>query len=203
MEELTEKQRKVLEHIELRLGEGDGPSQRELAEHFGIAQNAVYQIVTYLKKKGYLQKSSRHRGLRLSETYAQEKQWRRGLAVIGRVAAGEPILAQENISEYIEIGDAIKNRSRDAFMLKVAGDSMAEAGILDGDYVIVRPQSQVESGEIGVVIIDEEATVKRVIFEGRRMVLRPANRRYKERVLDRDDQGVRIAGKVIGCFRSM
>jgi len=201
MERLTARQQELLSFIESRLAENERPSQREIARHFGLAQNAIYQLVGYLKKKGYLADSGGHRGLRLSEDYLDEIRQRQGLPVVGRVAAGEPILAQENIEGYINLGEMF-GPVEDKFALKVVGDSMADEGIMDGDYVVVKPGA-VESGQIGVVLVDDEATVKRVYFQRGRIVLKPANRSagYKTRYIKRSGGPVRIIGRVTGCFK--
>lgn len=203
MERLTEKQQKVLSFIESRLAAGERPSQREIAGHFGLAQNAIYQLVGYLKDKGYLVDSGGHRGLRLSEDYLDEVRRRRGLPVVGRVAAGEPILAQENIEGYIDAGQMF-GPVGDKFVLKVAGESMVDEGIMDGDYVVVEP-GRVENGQIGVVLLDEEATLKRIYFQRGRIALKPANRSggYKTRYIKRGDGPVRIIGRVTGCFKRL
>lgn len=202
METLTEKQRKIFDFVERRLAENTPPSQQEIAAYFDLAQNAVFQLVGYLKKKGYLENNSLHRGLRLSDGYLAYKQQTRGLPVVGRVAAGAPILAEQNITDYIDIGGIFTNKHKDAFILKVAGDSMIDDGILDGDYVVVRPQSTVENGQIAVVLLDDDATVKRVFIKGGQLTLRPANPRYKPKTFKRSDKTIRIIGKVVGCFRT-
>ena len=115
MELLTDKQQKVFAFIEGRLRGGNPPSQREIARHFKLAQNAAYQLVGYLKKKGYLSDSGGHRGLRLSQEYLDEKRRTEGIPVVGRVAAGEPILAQENIDEYADIKELL-GLPADAFL---------------------------------------------------------------------------------------
>jgi repressor LexA len=204
MEPLTAKQQKVLRFIEDRLKDNDPPSQREIARHFGLAQNAVHQLVGYLKKKGYLVDSSGHRGLRLSEPYLHKKRESEGIPIVGRVAAGEPILAQENIEGYVNLNELL-GQSKDMFILKVAGDSMVDEGIMDGDYVVVKPTATVENGQIAVVLLDDEATVKRVYIRRGRMALEPANRAagYKTRYVRRGGKDARIIGKVVGCFRTM
>src|SRR5210317_1356084 len=131
MEPLMEKQRQVLEFITSRLRENHPPSQREIAQHFKLAQNAAYQLVSYLKKKGYLVDSGGHRGLRLSQAYLDAMAETEGMPILGRVAAGEPILAQENIEDYVTL-EKLFTRSQDTFLLKVAGDSMIDEGIMDG-----------------------------------------------------------------------
>jgi len=203
MEPLTEKQRQVLEFITSRLRENHPPSQREIAQHFKLAQNAAYQLVSYLKKKGYLVNSGGHRGLRLSQAYLDEMAEVEGMPVLGRVAAGEPILAEENVECYVTFEDLF-DRSKETFLLKVSGDSMIDEGILDGDYVVVESGSCVDNGQIGVVLLDDEATVKRVFVQKHRIALKPANRKagYKTRYIKQFDKDVRIVGKVIGCIRT-
>jgi len=203
MEPLTEKQRQVLEFITSRLRENHPPSQREIARHFKLAQNAAYQLVSYLKKKGYLVNSGGHRGLRLSQAYLDEMAEVEGMPVLGRVAAGEPILAEENVECYVTFEDLF-DRSKETFLLKVSGDSMIDEGILDGDYVVVESGSCVDNGQIGVVLLDDEATVKRVFVQKHRIALKPANRKagYKTRYIKQFDKDVRIVGKVIGCIRT-
>lgn len=202
MKPLTEKQQKVLGFIEGRLRDNNPPSQREIARYFGLAQNAIYQLVGYLKKKGYLMDSGGHRGLRLSEEYLQNIKQPEGIPLVGRVAAGEPILAEENIEGYINI-EKLFTKSKGVFLLKVSGDSMIDEGIMDGDYVAVKPTSTIESGQIGVVLLDDEATVKKIYTQPNRIALKSANRAagYKTRYIKRTEQNAHIIGKVTGCFR--
>jgi repressor LexA len=203
MELLTEKQRQVLKFIEDRLSENNPPSQREIARHFGLAQNAVYQLVGYLKTKGYLVDAGGHRGLRLSGEYLDETRQTDGIPIVGRVAAGEPILAEENIEGYVNV-ERLFNQSEGIFLLRVSGDSMIDEGIMDGDYVAVEPTSEIESGQLGVVLLDDEATVKRVHIQKNRIALKPANKRagYRTRYVKQFDKDIRIIGKVIGCIRT-
>ncbi len=202
MEPLTEKQQKVLRFIEERLRNGSPPSQREIAKHFGLAQNAVYQLLGYLRKKGYLVDSGGHRGLRLSKEYLSKKGGPPGIPVVGRVAAGEPILAEENIEGYMNF-EELFGRSKDTFILKVIGDSMVDEGIMDGDFVVVKPTATIENGQIGVALLDDEATIKRIYIQRGRIALKSANKAagYKTRYVKRGDKTVRIIGKVMGCFK--
>lgn len=204
MELLTEKQQKVFAFIEERLRGGNPPSQREIARHFKLAQNAVYQLVGYLKKKGYLSDSGGHRGLRLSKEYLDEKRRTEGIPVVGRVAAGEPILAQENIDEYANLKELL-GLPADAFLLKVVGESMIDEGIMDGDFVAVRPSRTIENGKIAVVLLDDETTVKRIYIQRDRITLQPANKAagYKTKYVKRGSKRVRIVGSVIGCIRKI
>lgn len=203
MELLTVKQRQVLEFITSRLGENVPPSQQEIADHFGLAQNAAYQLVSYLRKKGYLVSSGSHRGLRLSPEYLREQNRTEGVPILGRVVAGTPILAEENIQGYLAV-EKLFDRGKGMFVFKVAGDSMVDEGIMDGDYVVVKAGSTLDDGQIGIVLLDEEATVKRVFFQKGRVALRPANRKagYKTRYIKQFDKDIRVLGKVVGCIRT-
>ncbi|HUV40919.1 MAG TPA: transcriptional repressor LexA [Sedimentisphaerales bacterium] len=202
MQALTKRQQQVLDFIQKRLSSGDSPSQREIAEHFGLAQNAVYQFIGYLKKKGYLQDSTGHRRLRLSKAYQQQIRQDQGIPVVGRAAAGEPILAEENIEAYVKL-DEMFGAAEDKFIVRVVGDSMVDEGIMDGDFVVVKPTSAVLNGQTGVVLLDGEATVKRIYMRGDKIALVPANkaRGYKTRYVKRNSEDVRIIGRVIGCYR--
>jgi repressor LexA len=219
MKPLTEKQSRILAFLEDRLGDNNPPSQRQIAEHFGLAQNAVYQLVGYLKKKGYIVDTGGHRGLRLSQAYLEQIRQAHstsspdndirgqagqaeGVPVIGQVPAGEPLLAQQNIEGYIN-PDKLFRPSKDTFILKVRGDSMIDEGIMDGDYVVVQPVTAIENGRIGVVLLDEEATVKKVYIREDHIALEPANRAagYKTRFVKSGSHKVRIIGRVVGCFR--
>ncbi len=204
MESLTEKQQKVFAFIEARLLAANPPSQREIARHFRLAQNAAYQLVGYLKKKGYLSNSGGHRGLRLSKEYLDKKRQTEGIPVVGRVAAGEPILAQENIDEYANLKELL-GLPADAFLLKVSGESMIDEGIMDGDFVAVRPSKTIENGRIAVVLLDDETTVKRVSVQRDRIALHPANKAggYKTKYVKRGSKRVRIVGRVVGCIRKI
>jgi len=203
MEPLTAKQRQVLEFVAGRLAEHRPPSQREIADHFGLAQNAAYQLVGYLRKKGYLVETGGHRGLRLSREYLEERREPQGLPIIGRVAAGTPILAEENVAGYVSV-EKLFGEGEGTFALRVAGDSMVDEGIMDGDLVVVKAGSTIEDGQIAVVLLDDEATVKRVFLQPDRIALKPANRRagYKTRYVRQFDKDVRVLGRVVGCIRT-
>ena len=204
MEPLTEKQQAIFKFIETRLLDNNPPSQREVADNFGLAQNSVFQIVGYLKKKGYLADTGDHRGLRLSKEYLRHTQSRNGIPIVGQVAAGEPILAEQNIEEYAEIKNLL-GLSDDCFLLRVRGDSMVDEGIMDGDLVAVKPAVRVDNGQIAVVLLDDEATVKKVFIQKNRIALKPANKAagYKTKYLKRTERQIRIIGKVVGCLRSI
>jgi repressor LexA len=203
MEPLTTKQRRVLEFVAARLDENRPPSQREIADHFGLVQNAAYQLVSYLRKKGYVFDAGGHRGLRLTPEYLAQRRETEGLPILGRVAAGTPILAEENIEGYMSV-ERLFARKEGTFLLRVAGDSMVDEGIMDGDLVVVQSSSTLTNGQIGIVLLDDEATVKRVFMQKDRIALKPANQKagYKTRYIRRFDKNVRFLGKVVGCIRT-
>ncbi len=126
--------------------------------------------------------------------------------MLGRIAAGTPILAAENIEEHIDIEMTLRGgrdeMADDLFLLRVEGDSMTGADIHDGDLVLVRSQAQVRDGDIAAVVIGDEATVKRVRFRRNRLHLEPANRKHKPVTVGPDDD-VRIAGKVLMAIRRL
>lgn len=203
MEALTEKQAQILDFIVRCLSENNPPSQREVAAYFGMAQNSVYQLVSYLKHKGYLVDSPGHRGLRLSDAYQAHLSESEGIPIVGRVAAGQPILAQENIEGYLDIQGVLGRAGKRAFLLRVTGDSMVDDGIMDGDLVLVKPGSQIANGRIGVVLLDDEATIKRVYKQKSRVVLKSANKQagYKPMYFTPASKKIRILGRVVGCIR--
>jgi repressor LexA len=175
-----------------------------MARRFGLSRNAICQLLDYLKKKDYLEDMGGHRGLRLSKEYLQIKKETQGIPIVGRVAAGEPILAQENIDRYANLKELL-GLPEDAFLLKVTGDSMIDEGIMDGDYVAVRPSKTIENGKIAVLLLDDETTVKRIYLQRHRITLQPANKAagYKSKYVKRDSRRVQVIGRVIGCIRKV
>jgi repressor LexA len=125
-----------------------------------------------------------------------------GLPIVGRVAAGEPVLAEQNFDGLVNFR-AFFHCDEQTFALRVQGDSMVQAGIVDGDLVIVRQQPRVENGEIGVAIIGDEATVKRIYDEGAQWRLQPENPAMKPLLVKKGERLFRIAGKVIGVIRKI
>jgi len=203
--DLTDKQRRVLGIIQRGVRRaGDAPTYREIARSFGVDVRAAYQHVRALERKGCLERA--RRGIRLAREYEPPV----GVPVVGRVAAGTPILAKENIEEHIDLerefglgrhaGGGKLDDADVLFLLRVRGDSMTGAGILDGDMVLVRRQPTVRDGEIAAVVIGDEATVKRVRFVKGGVRLEPANPEYRPMVLGEGDD-VRIAGQVVMSLR--
>jgi repressor LexA len=204
MNDLTAKQRGILEFIAKEKQLGNTPSQREIAAHFGLSQNAICQFVRYLRAKGYIEGTGRHRGVKLSANGSEQFAAEKGILVLGRIAAGEPILAQENIEDRLDLNQMVA-QGGGKFFLKVTGDSMADVGIMDGDYVAVSPDAPVKSGDIAAVMLGDEATVKRIYFEKDRVVLKAENRAgsFRNRHIRKMDAELRVIGKVTGCFRDI
>jgi repressor LexA len=199
MKGLTKRQQDILDFIKQYTGRhGYPPTFREIGEHFKFLWAAARRHLKAIEKKGFIRLyPSRSRGIEVVG-----RAWEEGimLPVVGRVRAGGPVLATEDIDSHILI-DRSLFRAEDAFSLKVRGDSMVEAGILHGDYVVVKPQNTVENGEIGVVLIGDEATVKRVFMKKGRVVLKPENSDIKP-VSYRPDE-VTVIGRVIGVIRKL
>jgi repressor LexA len=126
----------------------------------------------------------------------------RGKPILGRIAAGKPILAEENFQGLLNL-NTLFGRDMDLFVLRVEGDSMTKTGIFPGDFVIVKHQAKIGQGEIGVVYIDDEATVKRIFLEEGRLRLQPENDAMDPVFIHQDDDRLRIGGKVIGVVRKM
>ena len=206
---LTPRQKQVLQLIRRHLSAcGAPPTIRELRE--GLALNSLRGVTVHLDalvRKGYIQRSRQARGIRVL------KEGPRELAavtpvptlipVVGRIAAGAPLLAEQNIEERIAV-DPRWIPGPGCFAVRVHGDSMINAGIADGDYVVVRPQPEADNGQIVAVLIEGEATVKRFYRErGGRIRLQPENPAMDPMFVHPKDQSVRIIGRVVGLFRKM
>lgn len=201
MKDLTDKQQEILDFIVHCIkDEYYTPTVRELADRFGIkSTNGVRNHLDALERKGYLtRKSGSSRGIELTEELLTEAP--AGIPLVGRVAAGLPITASENLEGYVTMDNLFAQPDR-LYALRVSGDSMIDAGIWNGDYVIVREQANVENGEIGVAIVEEEATVKYIYRRGNIMELVPANDNFSPIIVDLEEQDFRIGGKVVGVHR--
>ena len=199
---LTNRQRVILEFIRDRIREhGNSPTIREIGGHFGISStNGVRQHITALIKKGYLKKQALiSRGLELTHRIAGDIG---RIPLVGSVPAGLPIDAIENIESEIAVDLSFLPKG-DCFTLRVTGDSMKDAGILDGDLVLVRKQAVATRGDIIVAVISGEATVKRYFPEDNQILLQPENDSYQPIMVDKKSGDFRIAGKVTGLLRRM
>ena len=202
---LTARQQEIYDFIARVIrNQGYPPTIREIMEAFGIAStNGVRTTLSALEKKGYIRRTAMlSRSIELTDYQdASLSGDVREVPVIGRVAAGEPILAMENIERTLAVDSGFVPRG-DVFALKVEGDSMCDAGIFDGDFVLARHQESAHQGEIVVAVIGEEATVKRYYREGSQVKLMPENEAYQPIVVGESHDSFRIAGKIVGLMRS-
>ncbi len=201
MESLTEKQKMVLEFIGREVDRCNyPPSVREICKALGISSTAtVHGYLDILEKKGYIARmptKPRAIQLILNSDGAEEKKCSFA-PLVGRITAGLPILAEENREGFFPIPSQIST-GEDCFVLYVSGESMKGAGIYNGDFVMVRQQSTANNGEIVAVLLDDEATVKRIYFEDGGYRLQPENDAF-EPIIAKGD--VDILGRVIGLFR--
>ena len=203
--QLTARQREIYDFIaQVIRNNGYPPTIREIMVAFGIAStNGVRTTLTALEKKGYIRRTAMlSRSIELTDYQdASLSGDVRDVPVIGRVAAGEPILATENIERTLAVDSGFVPRGN-VFALKVEGDSMRDAGIFDGDFVLARQQESAHQGEIVAAVIGEEATVKRYYREGAHVKLMPENDAYQPIVLGKNHESFRIAGKIVGLMRS-
>jgi repressor LexA len=199
MRVMTERQKHVL-HVILEFFEREErpPTTRELAEKLDCHIKTVYQYVLVLERKGYLER--RKGRIRLAPEVAHKH----GIPIVGRVAAGEPILAVEHREGTLSI-EELFGTGEDAFAVRAEGDSMADAGILDGDLVIVRSGLRIGSGDIAVCYVgaDGDVTVKRLVERKDCYELKPENKAYAPIRVLKDDPHFRIGGKVVGVVRRM
>jgi len=199
---LTQRQEAILNFINESVEQnGFPPSVREIGRHFGIYPATVQDHISALERKGYLQKK-RFQSRTLSVPASSRRRSDSGIPIIGRVAAGMPLLAQENIEDMIQLPKEWAPAG--AFLLKVQGNSMEGAHILDGDYVLVHPQQTAVNGEIVVALIDDEATVKRFYRTERGITLKPENPKYDAiEIKSSEAASFNIVGKVMGVLRVM
>ena len=201
--DLTKRQQEIFEFIK-RYSDINGypPTVRDIGKAVGLASSStVHAHLANLEKIGLLRRDpTKPRAIELLDRAAAGMRSfvRPGLPLVGQVAAGQPVLAEENIEEYVATPPAAGGNDGE-FLLRVRGDSMKNAGILNGDLVVVRPQETAEDGEIVVALVGEEATVKRFFQEGDHVRLQPENETM-DPILTRE---VRVLGRVVGLMRSL
>jgi repressor LexA len=206
MAKLSKRQQDILEFIkeEVKL-KGYPPSVREIGEAVGLASSStVHGHLARLESKGLIRRDpTKPRAIEIldmSDDAHIPKYEIVNVPIVGKVTAGQPITAIENIEEYFPLPERLAPADEQVFMLEIMGDSMIEAGILDGDYVIVRQQSTANNGEIVVAMTEEdEATVKRFFKEKDFIRLQPENSSLEPIIL----KNVSILGKVIGVYRNI
>ena len=196
---LTKRQQEIFDYVKHHVGEhGYPPTVRDIGKAIGLTSSStVHAHLANLEKLGLLRRDpTKPRAIEVLVGKAKAAVTREGLPVVGQVAAGRPVLAEENIDEYVPV-PRIAGGDQGEFVLKVQGDSMKDAGILQGDHVIVRRQDTADNGEIVVALVGEEATVKRFFREEDHVRLQPENPAL-EPILTRD---VQLLGRVVGVCR--
>ena len=195
---LNERAREIHTFIQrYRREHGSAPTIREIGRQCAITStNGVRYYLNLLEKAGYIRRTGG-----ISRGIGPSEEARGGIPVLGRVAAGQPILAEENWEGSIELGEMF-GQTGDLFALKVRGDSMVDAGILPGDHVIVQKQDTARAGDMVVAALEDEATVKYFHPKKGRVELVPANAKYQPIVVD-EDSGFRILGLVRGVIRTV
>ena len=171
--DLTMKQKRVWEFIRERVRENIPPTIREIGKHMGFkSTGTVRDYLKALENKGYLKRESG-----LSRSIELLRDTLSKIPILGTIPAGGPDLAYENIEGYVELDDLLAGQSN-LFALKIKGDSMVDAGILDGDIAIIKKQSSAYKGDVVAALIGDEATLKRLRYSGSTAYLEPANKNY-------------------------
>ncbi len=208
--QLTERQQEILQFIQNYLYEvGYPPTIREIARHFGMSSTfGVKKHLDALVKKGYLNiESNASRGISfLKSEFLQNRntvsvpEETNKIPIVGRVAAGSPILAEQNIEGSVVVDPSFTGKSKDCFALKVKGDSMINAGIFEGDLVIVSSAVNAVNGDIVVAMLSGEVTVKTFRKKNNKILLIPENDSYKP-IEVQPEQEFAVLGKVVGVVR--
>jgi len=202
VDDLTKRQREIFDYISRYLSRhGYPPTVREIGKAVGLhSSSTVHAHLSKLESLGVLKRDpTKPRAIEVLVERAKRAVRPSGLPLVGQVAAGEPVLAEENIEEYLQVPDVIGGEAGD-YVLRVRGDSMVDAGILQDDFVVVRPAEKARDGEIVVALVgDDEATVKRFFREKDQVRLQPENKSMKP-IRTKD---ATILGRVVGVFRSI
>jgi len=197
---LTKRQQEIFSYIKRYSAKhGYPPTVRDIGKAIGLTSSStVHAHLANLEKVGLLRRDpTKPRAIELLVDRAKRVVGPGGgLPVVGQVAAGQPVLAEENIEDYVDV-PSIAGGDDGEYVLRVRGDSMKDAGILDGDHVVVRPQKTVKNGEIAVALLGEEATVKRFFREKDHIRLQPENATM-EPIISTD---VEVLGRVVGVCR--
>lgn len=199
MKRLTERQQQVLDIIRRHLAKsGQSPTVREIAKELGVRSTCTaHKHLAALEKKGLITKSTYgYRSIELPGEYSPRQTRFVSVPLVGRIAAGQPLLASENIDGFIPVpSDMVQGE--DFFALKVQGDSMKDAGIFHGDIIVARQQSTANNGDIVVALMEDEATVKKFFRENGHIRLQPENPAYAPII----SQDVQVLGKVALSIR--
>jgi repressor LexA len=198
---LTKRQQEIFDYVKRYAREhGYPPTVRDIGKAIGLTSSStVHAHLANLEKLGLLRRDpTKPRAIEVLADKAKAAAAAPGLPLVGQVAAGQPVLAEENIEEYVAI-PPIAGGEEGHFVLRVKGDSMKDVGIYEGDHVVVRQQETARNGEIVVALVDDEATVKRFFRERDHVRLQPENDAV-EPIRSRD---VQVLGRVVGVFRRL
>ena len=201
IKDLSKRQREIFDFISRYLSRhGYPPTVREIGKAVGLhSSSTVHAHLAKLEKLGVLKRDpTKPRAIEVMVERAKRAVRPTGLPLVGHVAAGEPIVAEENVEEYLQVPDVIGGEAGD-YILRVRGESMIDAGILDGDFAVVRPSQEAKNGEIVVALIGDDATVKRYFKERDHVRLQPENSSM-EAIKTTEAQ---LLGRVVGVFRSI
>lgn len=182
-EHLTEKQEAVLKFIEqYQMSFGKSPTLREMREHFGVtSDNSILKHLKAIEEKGFIEKDDTPRGIKLLNSIkAKLDSAVVKLPVLGFIPAGGPVLSEEYVERFMEVGHDLAKNSEDYFILNVTGSSMIDAGIYEGDLVIVDTKRNPKNGDVVVALVDNSNTLKRFIKEGSKVYLKAENKNYND-----------------------
>jgi repressor LexA len=198
MKQLTTKQEKVFDFIKGSIkNSGFPPTVREIGDKFNITVKGAYDHVKAIEKKGYIRtEQNKSRAIVILGKDDEIPVDAINVPLVGRIAAGSPILAEENIEEYLSFPKSMF-RSGEYFALNVKGDSMIEGGIYDGDIAIIKKQNTANNGDVVAALLSDEATLKRLKISGNKVQLMPENSAYEPIVAE----NVAILGRLIALFR--
>jgi len=201
IQKLTKRQEQILKFIvDFTNERGYPPSIREIGNHFNISSlRGVTVHLDALQRKGMIERGSTPRSIQITHPFYNPGRNVRVLPLLGTIAAGTPILAEENVEQLIPVPTEMVKKIEDAFLLRVRGDSMSAEGILPRDLVIIKPQKVASNGDLVAVLLDSEATIKRIFFDSPYVRLVPSNPAYQPIVVKGWE--VKIIGKVIGLLR--
>ena len=198
MQGLTDKQNQIYEFIrEVIKDSGFPPTVREIGDKFGITVKGAYDHLKAIEKKGFIKtEQNKSRAIVITKSLDVPPIDAVNIPLVGRIAAGAPILADENIEEYLSFPRALMGAG-EYFALKVQGDSMEEGGIFNGDIAIIRRQSTADDGDIVAALLEDEATLKKFKHAGKHILLIPENQNYETIAVS----DVAILGKLKAVFR--
>jgi len=199
---LTDRQKQIYEFLSVSVREkGYAPSIPEIGQRFKIASTrGVFDHLQALERKGYIKRVGKRAIEIVSQSGRSALPQAKEIPIVGRVRAGAPVLAEENIEGFLTVGNEIA-RGTETFALKVKGDSMIDDGILEGDHVIIRQQRTAENGDIVCALIGNEATLKRFQRKGNEVTLKPANKNYEPIIVSKGE--FRILGRAVGVIRNL